>query len=109
MPSFLIWGGRNMTLTDVWRSRIESWQGNDLTQAEYCRQQTINIKTFAARLSEYRHQQKADQAVLIPIIVDEAAKPAPEKIILHCSKGHRLELPGTVSLAWLSDLLRRLA
>jgi hypothetical protein len=98
-----------MALTDVWRGRIEGWQGSHLTQAEYCRQQSINIKTFAARLSEYRHQQKADQALLIPIVVNEAAKPAPEKIILHCPKGHRLELPGTVSVAWLSDLLRRLA
>jgi hypothetical protein len=98
-----------MAMKEAWQAHIESWQGSDLTQAEYCRQHSINIKTFAARLSEYRHQQKADQAVLIPIIVDEVAKPAPEKIILHCSKGHRLELPGTVSVAWLSDLLRRLA
>ena len=96
-------------MSEVWRAHIEGWQGSDLTQAEYCRQQSINIKTFAARLSEYRRQAKADQAVLIPIVVDEAAKPAPEKITLHCSKGHRLELPGTVSVAWLSDLLPRLA
>lgn len=96
-------------MKEAWQAHIESWQGSGLTQAEYCRQQNINIKTFAARLSEYRHQQKTGQAVLIPIVVDEVAKPVPEKIILHCSKGHRLELPGTVSVAWLSDLLRRLA
>jgi hypothetical protein len=97
-----------MAMKEAWQAHIESWQGSGLTQAEYCRQQNINIKTFAARLSEYRHQHKTDQAVLIPIVVDEVAKPVPEKIILHCSQGHRLELPGTVSVAWLSDLLRRL-
>jgi hypothetical protein len=98
-----------MAMTETWQEHIESWQGSGLTQAEYCRQQNINIKTFAARLSEHRYQQKSDQTVLIPIVVDEASNPVPEKIILHCSKGHRLELPGTVSVAWLSDLLRRLA
>lgn len=66
-----------MAMTEAWQAHIARWQGSGLTQVEYCRQQNINIKTFAARLSEHRHQQKSDQAVLMPIVVDGASNPVP--------------------------------
>lgn len=41
-----------MAITSKWRQHIEAWQRSDLSQAEYCAEQQINVRTFAARLSD---------------------------------------------------------
>lgn len=44
-----------MAATSKWREHIEAWQRSGLSQAEYCAEQPINVRTFfAARLSDYR-------------------------------------------------------
>jgi len=51
--------GIPMALSKKWIGHIEAWQASGLAQAEYCRQQQLNAKTFAARLCEYRRGQPA--------------------------------------------------
>ncbi|WP_428839040.1 IS66 family insertion sequence element accessory protein TnpA, partial [Methylovulum psychrotolerans] len=46
-----------MGLSKKWIGHIEAWQASGLPQADYCRQQQLNAKTFAARLCEYRRVQ----------------------------------------------------
>ncbi len=97
-----------MAITKEWQAHIQAWQSSGQTQAASCLQNGLNSKTFTARLSEYRRQQKEAESLLIPIIVDEEEKRESAPIVLYFGKCHRLELPGTVSAEWLSQLLRRL-
>ena len=92
-----------MALTNRWKQHIELWQHSGLTQAGYCEREGLNRKTFSARLSEYRSRRSPTPPVLIPIQVEAMVT---GQIILRLAKGHRLELPASVSVSWLGELLR---
>lgn len=95
-----------MAITSKWRQHIEAWQRSGLSQAEYCAEQQINVRTFAARLSDYRKLPKTESAALIPVHVEPTGT---EGIVFTHAHGHRLELPASVSARWLAELLRCLA
>ncbi len=95
-----------MAITSKWRQHIEAWQSSGLSQAEYCAEQQINVRTFTARLSDYRKLPEAESAALIPVHVKPAA--AGDIVFIH-AQGHRLELPASVSARWVAELLRCLA
>lgn len=95
-----------MAVTAKWRQHIEVWQRSGLSQAEYCAQQQINVRTFAARLSDYRKLPATDSAVLIPVHIEPSA---PASLVFTHVQGHRLELPPSVSARWVAELLRCLA
>ena len=95
-----------MAVTSKWRQHIEAWQRSGLSQAEYCAKQHVNVRTFTARLSEFRKSFKSDSAVLIPVQVESAA--AGVMVLTH-AQGHRLELLVSVSASWVAELLRCLA
>ena len=97
-----------MSITSKWRQHIEAWQSSGLSQAEYCIAQQINVRTFAARLSDYRKLPKVDSAVLIPIQVEPTESVDVSILFIH-AQGHRLELPASVSASWVAELLRCLA
>jgi hypothetical protein len=97
-----------MAITSKWRQHIEAWQRSGLSQAEYCAKQQINVRTFTARLSDYRKLPKSDSSALIPVqVVPSKSKDA--AIIFTHAQGHRLELPASVSANWVAELLRCLA
>lgn len=104
-----------MAVTSKWRHHIERWQSSGLTQAEYCVQQQINVRTFTARLSEYRKLSVTDSVALVPVQIEPAKPPssvmAPTTaaMIFTHTHGHRLELSPSVSAAWVAELLRCLA
>ena len=95
-----------MAVTSKWRQHIEAWQSSGLSQAEYCAEQQINVRTFAARLSDYRKLPKSDLAALIPVHIEPSATAT---IVFTHAQGHRLELPASVSASWVAELLRCLA
>lgn len=102
-----------MAVTSKWRQHIESWQSSGLSQAEYCVQQGINVRTFAARLSDYRKQTTTDALALalVPVRIemterDAIAAPTAAAIVFTHAHGHRLELPPSVSAGWVAELLR---
>ena len=94
-----------MALPKKWIGHIEAWQASGLAQADYCRQQQLNPKTFGARLCEYRRGQPAlppsPAQALIPVQVQ---MPASEPLVLRHAGGHWLELPPGTSAAWLAEL-----
>jgi len=97
-----------MALSKKWIGHIEAWQASGLAQAEYCRQQQLNAKTFAARLCEYRRGQPALPRPPAPGPHPRASRnggTAPPLVLRHAN-GHRLELPPGVSAAWLAELWR---
>lgn len=97
-----------MTLSEHWLTHITAWQSSGLSQAAYCRQHQLTYTTFSARLSELRAQARSSSSappVLVPIqvqppLLQEAC------LVLRHAQGHRLELPASVSAAWLAELLR---
>jgi hypothetical protein len=92
-----------MAVTAKWRQHIEAWQRSGLSQAEYCANQQINVRTFAARLSDYRKLSKAGSVALIPVQIERAPTAA---IVFTHVQGHRLELPASVSAKWVAELLQ---
>lgn len=95
-----------MAVTLKWCQHIEAWQRSGLSQGDYCAQQRINVRTFTARLSDYRKLPAADSAALIPVQIEP---PATAVIVFNHVQGHRLELPASVSPIWVAELLRCLA
>lgn len=95
-----------MAVTAKWRQHIEAWQRSGLSQAEYCAEQQLTVRTFAARLSDYRKLPPLDSTALIPV---QIKPPVTEVIVFTHAQGHRLELPASVSASWLAELLRCLA
>ncbi|MFI3157508.1 MAG: IS66 family insertion sequence element accessory protein TnpB [Methylococcaceae bacterium] len=93
----------SISTTSKWRQPIEAWQRSGLPQAEYYRQQQINVRTFAARLSDYRKLPATDSAALIPVHIEPSAAAA---IVFTHVQGHRLDLPASVSASWVAELLR---
>lgn len=104
-----------MAVTSKWHHYIEGWQNSGLTQAEYCKQQQINVKTFAARLSDYRKLSAADSVGLVPVQVEptrpvsSVMAPTTAVMVFTHAQGHRLELSPSVPAAWVAELLRCLA
>ena len=95
-----------MAVTAKWRQHIEAWQRSGLSQVEYCAKQQLNVRTFTARLSDYRKLPRSNSAALIPVQVEPTA--AGVMVFTH-AQGHRLELPVSVSARWVAELLRCLA
>jgi hypothetical protein len=95
-----------MAITSKWRQHIEAWQRSGLSQAEYCAAQQINVRTFAARLSDYRKLPKADSVALIPVQVAPSESVVDTGILFTHAQGHRLALPASVSARWVAELLR---
>ena len=62
-----------MAVTSKWRQHIKKWQSSGLTQVKYCEQQHINVRTFTARLSDYRKLSSADPG-LGSVMVDSSIK-----------------------------------
>jgi hypothetical protein len=95
-----------MAVTSKWCQHIEAWQSSGLSQAGYCAEQQINVRTFTARLSDYRKLPKcpkSDSAGLIPVHIEPSAATS---IVFSHVQGHRLELPTSVSASWVAELLR---
>lgn len=104
-----------MAVTSKWRHHIEKWQNSGLTQAQYCTQQQINVRTFTARLCEYRKLSEADSVVLVPAQIEPpplssvvTPSTTANRVLIH-THGYRLELSPSVSPSWVAELLQCLA
>ncbi|MDO9105292.1 MAG: IS66 family insertion sequence element accessory protein TnpB [Methylovulum sp.] len=95
-----------MALSAHWKNHIGTWQSSGLTQAAYCRQSGLNPNAFSSRLHAFRSQDEAESPTLIPVQIQYQL---PGAMVLQLAQGHRLELPATVSVQWLGELLRCLA
>jgi len=100
-----------MAVTSKWHQHIEAWQRSGLSQATYCAQQRINVRTVTARLSVYRKLPAADSVAFMPVQVEltgaaSRATPATAAMIFTHVDGHRLELSSSVPASWVAELLR---
>ena len=94
-----------MSSSEARRIHIEAWQTVGMSQAAYCREQGLNIKTFGNWIRKHR----ADQVIRSPALVPVTIKPMPASagaLHLRGRGDHVLELPLTVSPHWLGELLK---
>lgn len=92
-----------MALSVEWLNHIEAWQRSGLKQTVYCREQGLNYSAFTVRLARYRQQQRGSHPAFMPVQV--AASISGVMVLKH-TKGHQLELPVSISAAWLAELWR---
>lgn len=113
-----------------WIKQIENWQRSGLSQAAYCRQHDLTYHHFTAQLAAYRKAIKSAKSAVtaqsqpttfIPVQIEPpvkvtrsvSAEPsvsvASERMVFCHAHGQRLELPLSVSAAWVAELLRCLA
>jgi hypothetical protein len=100
-----------MKIHTQWQRHVEAWRESGLSQADYCRQQGLNPKTFSAWA---RRALLIDKSAPLEIIAVQVTSSAPAVItetslILRLAHGAQLELSTEVPPRWLAELLRCLA
>ena len=104
-----------MKINANWRRHVEAWRESGLSQADYCRQQNLNRKTFSLwtrRVQDDLSLSKDSPLELIsvqvlPSVPVVTAEVSP--IRLRFPHGAQLELSTAVPPRWLAELLRCLA
>ena len=101
-----------MKINTHWQRHVEAWRKSGLSQADYCRQQGLNHKTFSAWA---RSALPIDKNTSLDIVSVQVAPSPPAAtveasvIMLRFPHGAQLELSTAVSPRWLAELLRCLA
>ncbi len=101
-----------MKINTHWQRHVEAWRESGLSQADYCRQQGINPKTFSAWA---RRALPIDKNTPLDVVSVQVAPSPPAAaaeagaILLRLAHGAQLELSTAVSPRWLAELLRCLA
>ncbi|WP_432741458.1 IS66 family insertion sequence element accessory protein TnpB [Methylobacter sp. G7] len=100
-----------MKISTQWRHHVNAWHQSGLSQADYCRQQDINPKTFSRWTRHELAMDKDAPLEVIPIQVVQSAPAATTEanVILRLAQGAQLELSTAVSPRWLAELLQCLA
>ena len=96
--------------SEFWRDHVEGWRRSGQTQAAYCAEQGVSVKSLAYWLRRFR-QEGVDQPEPLTLV---AVRPATDSrsagafgpaLSLHSSAGWRLEFGALPPAAWLAELL----
>jgi hypothetical protein len=104
-----------MKINAHWRRHVEAWRESGLSQADYCRQQNLNRKTFSLWTRRVRDDLSMSKDSPLELISVQVTPSAPvvtaeaSPILLRFPHGAQLELSTAVSPCWLAELLRCLA
>lgn len=104
-----------MKINAHWRRHVEAWRESGLSQADYCRQQNLNRKTFSLWTRRVRDDLSMSKDSPLELISVQVTPSAPavtteaSPILLRLAHGAQLELSTAASPHWLAELLRCLA
>jgi len=104
-----------MKINAHWQRHVEAWRESGLSQADYCRQQGLNHKTFSVWTRRVQGDLSLNKDASLELISVQVAPSTAvaiteaSAIILRLSHGAQLELSTAVSPRWLAELLRCLA
>ena len=100
-----------MKIHTQWWLHVEAWLESGLSQADYCRQQGLNPKTFStwARRSFPQDKDTPLEVISVQVTPSAPAATADTNVILRLAHGAQLELSTAVPPRWLAELLRCLA
>ena len=90
------------------RRHVKARHESGLSQADYCRQQDVNPKTFPqwARLELAVDRDAPPEAIPIQVVPPTPAVAAEASMMLRLAQGAQLELSTAVSPRWLDPLCR---
>lgn len=86
----------------LWQHYVDQWSHSGLSQAEYCRQNNLNIKSFNYFKSRLNKKNLPVQFVQIPVEPVEA----PSLLKLNISSGLQVEIPDGFSQVTLAKVLQ---
>jgi hypothetical protein len=105
-----------MKINTQWWRHVNAWRESGLSQADYCRQQGLNRKTFSVwtrRVQGDLSLHKDAPLELLPVQLESSSPVASPQanVMLQLAHGGgaQLELSTAVSPRWLAELLRCLA
>ena len=103
-----------MKIHTQWCRHVEAWRKSGLSQADYCRQQGLNPKTFSTWTRRVRRELSLDKDAPLEIIPVQVVPSVPVTsahacVMLRLAHGAQLELSTAAPPRWLAELLRCLA
>jgi hypothetical protein len=103
----------NPEKTDFWREHVAKWRASDLSQAEYCRQAGVSIKSMGYWKRRFeRDRQPSSPPVIVPVPRHHLVPPSPrhEQGSLRVHLGHRftVEIRGDFCVPMLEKLVHTL-
>ncbi len=107
----------NPSKQSFWQHHLQSWQASGLSQAAYCNQHQLKMATFGYwRSKQTRASQSAEVVhpalTLVPVSRSSGCQLSPavaDVLVMHSPGGWRLDIPATLPLPVLSQLLRALS
>ena len=66
-----------MKIHTQWQQHVEAWRESGLSQADYCRQQSLNAKTFSVWVGRCQHDLSMDKDAPLEIIPIQVAPSMP--------------------------------
>jgi len=95
-----------MKINPQWWRHVKTWRESGMSQADYCRQQGLNPKTFSKWVRCEYPVDKTAPLEVIPIQVTPTLPTAEAAVVLKLTHGVQLELSTAVSPRWLAELLQ---
>jgi hypothetical protein len=95
-----------MKINPQWWRHVKTWRESGMSQADYCRQQGLNPKTFS-KWARSEHPVDPNAPIeVIPVQVTPSLPATEAAVVLKLAQGIQLELSTTVSPRWLAELLQ---
>ena len=98
---------RDPAKEDFWRDAVKRFAGSVLSVREFCKREQLTEPSFYAwrrKLAKRDNQDTAEPTFIPAQVVDHVA-PA---IVLELASGHRLQLPASLPIAQVAELVLRL-
>ncbi len=95
----------------LWKERVQQWRDSGLSQRAFALQHGWPIRQAGYWIRELRDDVAPPAAMaLIPVSIKRAnVSVAGPAMLLRSAGGWSVEIPASQDVAWLADLLRRLA
>jgi hypothetical protein len=97
-----------MKINTQWCRHVEAWRESSLSQADYCRQQDLNPKTFSAwtRRELPMGKDAPLELITVQVLPSVPAATTETSVMLRFPQGACLELSTAAPPRWLAELLR---
>lgn len=90
---------------EIWKKRLREWRKSGLSQAEYCRQKGLRIKSFAYWKRKEKPEQKEVGFVGLSIpTIERVQDESPVRVIL--KSGYVIEIKDGFAPSTLRDVVR---
>ena len=95
-----------MKINPQWWRHVKVWRESGMSQADYCRQQGLNPKTFS-KWARYDDPVDPNAPLeMMPVQVTPSLPATEAAVVLKLTQGVQLELSTAVSPRWLAKLLQ---